>query len=174
MVKRYKAFLESKKEKKKREFGCAMLELDVDNWDEIIGDIDDKDLFTGPTFGKQTNPHVTLLYGLHEDVKKKDVKSIIDKYRDEKLDIKVSSIDLFENDEYDVVKFTVKSKLLKKINKDLRNLPHTNSFKVYKPHITIAYVKSGKGKKYIDNKVDLEISGYKFVLSDVNDKIVKV
>jgi hypothetical protein len=58
-------------------------------------------------------------------------------------------------DKYDVLKFDVRyptksGAFLHKINSKLQELPHTNGFPDYHPHSTIAYLKSGSGKKYIE------------------------
>mgnify|MGYP003352094323 CR=1 FL=1 len=39
---------------------------------------------------------------------------------------------------------------LNALNKQLCKFPYTNDYPDYKPHITIAYVKKGLGKKYLD------------------------
>jgi len=65
------------------------------------------------------------------------------------IEVNLSGISIFENPEFDVVKFDVNSKLLTKLNTLMKQLPHTSTFPEYHPHITIAYVKKGEGNKYI-------------------------
>ena len=78
---------------------------------------------------------------------------------DELNNIYVKNISLFENEEYDVVKMDIKSKDLKKMNKRLRdNFEYTSDYPEYHSHLTLAYVKKGKGKKYttkINDKIKL-------------------
>lgn len=40
------------------------------------------------------------------------------------------------------------------INKKLKELDYKNDYPDYTPHITLAYVKSGEGEKYITNEYD--------------------
>ena len=61
---------------------------------------------------------------------------------------------LFENKKYDVLKFDVKysnkgDNLLHRCNKLLKNHPFTTDFPDYHPHMTIGYIKPGKGYKYV-------------------------
>ncbi len=66
---------------------------------------------------------------------------------------------LFEN-QYDVLKFDVRyptkgGAFLHKCNTALRELPYQNDYPDYHPHMTIAYLKKGTGKKYcnlLENK----------------------
>lgn len=62
------------------------------------------------------------------------------------------SMNVFENEEYDVLYFSVETgnNLLGKANELLRTLPHESMYKDYIPHATIAYLKKGMGKKYVD------------------------
>ena len=55
---------------------------------------------------------------------------------------------------------------LEEVNKRLSELPNSNQFPEYKPHITIAYVKKGLGKKYAD-------PNYKYQIKNIS-KIVYV
>jgi 2'-5' RNA ligase len=55
---------------------------------------------------------------------------------------------------------------LEEVNKRLSELPNSNQFPEYKPHITIAYVKKGLGQKYAD-------SNYKYQIKNIS-KIVYV
>jgi 2'-5' RNA ligase len=55
------------------------------------------------------------------------------------------------NKNFDVVKFNVvPSFTLQNLNSKLSEFPNSNEYPEYKPHITIAYVKKGSGKKYED------------------------
>lgn len=135
-------------------YGCVMLYYDINksDWDNIQDIIDDDDVYTEEgdrTYGREDEPHVTILYGIHEDVPDEDVEKLIDGIKETKVTLKTISI--FENDKYDVVKFDIvgdsKDKL-SDMNKKFAKLPHTNDFPDYHPHSTIAHVKKGKGEKY--------------------------
>lgn len=145
-------------------YGCVMLNLKFNNWDEITSIIDKKDIYTEEgdnTYGIETDPHVTLLYGLHDGVQLDDVKKIFSDIK--KIDIEIEGIDIFKSNNYDVVKFNIKpTDILIDINKRLKKYPHTNDYPNYKPHVTIAYVKKGMGKKYINNN-------YKYSIKNCNE-----
>ena len=108
--------------------------------------IDSDDLFVGEADGgKETDFHITVKYGLTtNDVA--DVKGRLEKEKGGSVHIGSSSI--FEVDEYDVVKVTVESEDLLRIHTKLNELPHEDSHPDYQAHATLAYVKSGTGKKY--------------------------
>lgn len=130
-------------------YGCVMLYFDIPKkqWDDIQDLIKDEDIseVEGVT-GRETEPHVTLLYGIHADVSDEDVEAIINEFSAPELTL--DKIGIFENDVQDVVKFDIKCKELNEMNKKLKELDHTSSFPNYEAHATIAFVKSGKGKDY--------------------------
>jgi 2'-5' RNA ligase len=168
---------EAKKEKdtdKSYSYGCAMLYFDFPKMDELHESIDEDDIYDEDGHGLETEPHCTLLYGLH-DTEIEDYEKVFEyilKHLDEKdIKIKLYNASLFEN-EYDVLKFDVKEIMmdekgkedyskdddtLYKINKDLTdNFPYTTDYPDYHPHATIGYLKKGKGKKYVKEFEDKE------------------
>ena len=133
------------------DFSCAMLFLDFPEMKTIHKKILVEDVYTDPedlSFGLETDPHVTLLYGLHDEVGTNDVKKVVDNYTFGK--VKAHTASLFENEKYDVLKFDIEGEGLKEVNADLSKFPNTNKFPDYHPHMTIAYLKPGTGKKYVD------------------------
>lgn len=132
--------------------GCVMAQLDADSLKEYLPAIPEDELYTendGKDFGMETEPHVTALYGLHsEEFEDSEVEEIVKKY--ENIDISLTDISMFENDKYDVLKFGVKSKALNKMNEELTKLPHSTDYPDYNPHATIAYLKKGEAKKYLE------------------------
>lgn len=161
----YSSFLESKSGKLYK-YGCVMVYLDIPNWKSIISNISEEDLYKPEekVYGKETDPHITLLYGLHKDVDDKDIIEMFKDYKSSEININVERIDIFENDEFDVVKMNVTSEFLTNMNKKLSTLPHTSDFPDYRPHITIAYIKKGCSDKYIQDN-------YKYTFNNIN-KIV--
>lgn len=139
----------------KVEYGAAMVNFKIKDWNKITNIIDKEDIYDKPTFGVEKNPHVTILYGFHNSVKSDDVKKIIESIIDIKkpIEIEITKISYFEvkGQDYDVVKFDITSPILHKLNKVLKELPHTSSFPDYHPHMTISYVKKGTAKKYEQN-----------------------
>jgi 2'-5' RNA ligase len=137
----------------KQEYGCVMLFFDFPKLKQIHKLIDKKDLCIDKEDPLENYPHVTLLYGLHEEVTTLEVEEVIKNYKFTPL--KLYNPSLFEKDEYDVLKFEVGyqtkgGNYLRKINKELSNFPHTNDYPNYQPHSTIAYIKPGLGQKYVD------------------------
>lgn len=134
----------------KYNFGCVMLFFDIPKkeWDSIQNLIDDKDISNvDDVTGRETEPHVTLLYGIHDDVPDEDVEAIINEFI--APEIMLDKIGVFENEKFDVVKFDIECKALNSMNKKLKELDHTSSFPTYEAHSTIAFVKNGEGKKYV-------------------------
>lgn len=141
--------------------GCAMLYFNCPEMDKIHSMIDEEDIFDDEDggFGLENEPHCTLLYGFHDaEVQGDDVISAIKKMElPEELELINAS--LFEND-YDVLKFDVKAPNgeLHNINKMLTdNYPYSTDFPDYHPHCTIAYIKKGMGKKYVEMFKDMKI-----------------
>ena len=132
------------------EYGCVMLDINFPAMTKIHAAIKPEDIYEVEgerTYGLEDETHVTLFYGLHDGVSLDEVKSIIDKFAFTK--ILAENVSIFEKDEYDVLKFDVKSPLLNSINKALTKLPHTNDYPKYNAHLTIGYVKPGTSKKYV-------------------------
>jgi len=141
----------TEKENATYKYGCVMLEVDIDDekWGEIQSLIKDEDIHEGDQYGREDGPHVTLLYGLHNDVEDSEVEELVKQFTPIKLTL--DKVGIFPGDEYDVVKFDISDKNLTKYNKMLRdNVEYTNDYPDYKAHLTIAYVKSGKGKEISD------------------------
>jgi 2'-5' RNA ligase len=127
-----------------------MLYFDFPKMKDLHKEIDKDDIFTDPddpSFGLEKEPHCTLLYGFWKNVCPHDVRDTVNQFEIGKCTI--HRISKFENERYDVLKFEVKNPVLHKINKELSEFNHTNKFKDYKPHLTVAYLKPGMAAKYI-------------------------
>jgi len=91
------------------------------------------------------------------------IKSVFEEFTGS-INIEVNGIGIFENKDYDVVKFNVNPDgALQELHDKLSEFPNSNEYPDYKPHITISYVNKGMGKKYV--KPD-----YKYTVENV-DKI---
>ena len=129
-------------------------------------------------YGIEDEPHITAKYGFDFD----DPTKVIEVLEDAKGGkVKVDAIDIFEKDEYDVLVIRCESKALAKIHTKLTDdLGIEDKFPDFKPHITIAYFKKGKAKKYKPlaekhflNK-DIEFEFDKVFFEDTEDKTTKI
>ena len=136
-------------------YGCIMLLADVPDWPRLVRRlVREEDVYTAPDddYGYEENPHITLMYGIH-DREIIDKSIIYSKIEDiPAMRFTVNEVSIFPGDDkpYDVVKFDIKpTKTLLDIRKGLEDdLPNTQTFTDYHPHMTIAYVKKMKGSKY--------------------------
>lgn len=99
--------------------------------------------------GRESQIHVTVLYGLHSANALGARSILIDQ---PPITIEFLGISMFaanDKHDYDVLKFDIKSDDLNRLNALLKELPHTNTFAEYAPHVTLAYVLSGKGQKWV-------------------------
>lgn len=138
-----------KEEKQTYDYGCAMLYFSFPEMNKIHDAINPDDVYTQEgdrSFGYENEPHCTLLYGLHGDVTTENVEKVLGKYT--YYTCKAHNASLFENPDYDVLKFDIKGDNLHETNKDLQQYPFTSNFPDYHPHMTIAYLKPGTGKRY--------------------------
>jgi 2'-5' RNA ligase len=147
----YRMNLLTEKEDKKHEYNCVMLYFEFPLMKEIHSKIKEEDIYTDPdddSFGLEDEPHITLLFGLHENVSTEDVKKVVEKFSFSKC--KIHNPSLFTPKEYDVFKFDVEGENLHECNDALKEYPYTSDFPNYHPHLTIGYLKSGKGEKYVN------------------------
>lgn len=103
----------------------------------------------------EDDPHITIRYGL-DDIDPQRVEMVISQYSP--VTVKLRGLSLFEADEndsqrggpqFDVLKIEIASPDLVQINRHLGILPNTQTHPDYHPHLTIAYLKPGTGKKYV-------------------------
>jgi len=138
-------------ENRKYSYGCVMLYFDFPEMNKIHDAIDPKDIYEDPeddSYGLEDEPHVTLLFGLREEVTDDDVKKVLDKFTFEP--IKIKELSSFDNDVYDVLKFSVDGGgNLGDANKEFKKFPYTSNYPDYHPHMTVAYLKSKTAKKWI-------------------------
>jgi 2'-5' RNA ligase len=150
LINKMKSFVEFFTERTNLSKGCAMVYFDFPDMKEIHSLIDEKDIYKPADYGLDKEPHCTLLYGFDPNVKGEAVFDTIKQFKIPKFILQKAS--LFEN-EYDVLKFDVldTTKTLHKINKKLcKSFPYESDFPTYHPHCTVAYLKKGTGKKYVD------------------------
>lgn len=136
---------------KKYDFSSTQIDLNKDMAQIFIDRganiISKKDL-SGDGF--ENNPHVTVLYGLHDLDPSPIIIDIIETYP--KFSITLGKISLFKDEEYDVVKVETDCSDLFALNSAFMNNSYfTNTFPDYVPHFTIAYVKPDSCNHLIGN-----------------------
>lgn len=144
----------------KIKYGALMVYFDLEKWGDLISKIKEEDLYDdgSGTFGREDEPHITVLYGFHDEVKAEDFYPIIEEHGTN-FELKGTKISLFENPEFDVVKIEIEpTEKLLALREAVMGLPHTLTYKDYNPHMTIAYVKKGMGKKYVMDFKDKHLS----------------
>jgi 2'-5' RNA ligase len=149
------------KPKREYDYNCVMIgvKLDTEEWKNIQDMISDDDLYMGEdneNYGREWNPHVTILYGIHPDVKDDDVEKLIKKIK--KVNIKFGKVSFFTDKMFDVLKFDIESLDLHKLNTMFKKLPYTSEYPNYHPHMTICYLKAGLAKKYLKKLSDTELT----------------
>lgn len=146
-----------KEAKQTYDYGCAMLYFEFPQMNKIHNLIDKNDVYIQEgdrSYGLEDEPHCTLLYGLHKGVTPEDIKTVTSNYTFSPL--RAYNASLFENPDYDVLKFDIEGENLHEINSDLQQYPFTSTFPDYHPHMTIGYLKPGEGKKYVKKLENLE------------------
>lgn len=101
-------------------------------------------------YGVETEPHVTALYGLL-DHSPAQARALLE--GNGPVEFTTGKMSIFENDEYDVLKVEISGPAIHAINAKLRGLPHFSTFPDYRPHMTLAYLKKGEGKKYVGDNL---------------------
>jgi 2'-5' RNA ligase len=132
-------------------------------WGET--NVPDEKLFVDPedpTFGREAEPHVTVLFGLHTNVPD-EIREFMAKQK--QFEIALDQISLFvDAPKYDVVKIDIHSPELIALNKKLaERFEHTSKYD-YKPHCTIAYVVKGSCNKLNGSK---DLSGIKVKVKEI-------
>jgi len=163
----------------KLEYGCLMNYLDIPTWEtKILSKIDRDDLYDDETksFGLEYDCHITILFGLHNNVNVDDVIKEVNDYVKKPIKIEIKKLSHFENEKFDVLKFDVESPELRELNKIIKEkFEHTETYPSYEPHITVAYLKPGTAKKYekLFKPGAIILDGDDFVYSKTDgDKII--
>lgn len=104
--------------------------------------------------GREDCPHLTVKYGLHSD-SPDDIYSAVDGFG--AVHVSLGETDYFPDGESksgDVVYISIGgASALRRLNRNITSAcEHIDTHPRYQPHVTIAYVKPGLGKKYAGNK----------------------
>jgi N12 class adenine-specific DNA methylase/2'-5' RNA ligase len=122
--------------------------------------------------GRETNPHVTVLYGLHGE-EPEAVKKLL--ANQGPITVTIGKASVFPPSgpgKPAVVKLDVDSPELHRLNGIISTLEHTNTHPEYHPHITLAYVKpeavDGFMFKGLEGaEVDTPLTGQKITLNSI-------
>lgn len=142
-------------------FSSTFIRLEGETADKLLSmanAVDENDLGDD---GRELEPHVTVRYGLETD-EAGEVAQTVSGWGP--VGYTLGSVSLFagkdSGKDYDVVKVDVDSDDLRRLNKKLADLPHTDTHPEYRPHSTVAYVKAGLGEKYLKKFTDpLNVTG---------------
>lgn len=118
--------------------------------------------------GVETEPHVTVKYGLETD-NPEGLRLIL--ANEPPVRIKFGKTSVFpadKNRDSDVVKVDIESDDLRRLNKKIGTYSYVakdaSAYRDYNPHMTLAYVKAGLGSKYAG---DNALSGQEVVLNEL-------
>ncbi len=103
--------------------------------------------------GLETDPHITVKYGLLTD-DPREVRALLAGANP--VEVRFGDLSLFEGDaddpsDFDVLKVAVDSSDIVQLNQLITDsLDNTTTHPNYQPHVTIAYLKAGRGRKYAE------------------------
>lgn len=102
--------------------------------------------------GRESEPHVTCLYGLTEPEPDPCMRDIIEDFQ--MFRVEFGEVSLFENEKYDVLKLGIESPLLHVLHARLKaGCSNKYSYPTYEPHCTLAYVQPGQGSRFVGRRV---------------------
>ena len=139
------------------DYGCIMAYPDKNAASKIFefgkSIISEKILYveehSSDSYGREKDIHTTIKYGLVKSYTEEQIRKLLRQVTP--FNIQLRGLSIFENDNFDVVKFDVDSSELQKLNEIFNKLPNHDEYPNYHPHITLAYVKKGSGKQFIKN-----------------------
>lgn len=102
-------------------------------------------------YGREKEPHITIKFGLTRSYTKEQIQQLLTGTKP--FNVIMRGLDIFENPNFDVVKFNMDGEELHRLRKIFDQLPNVDSYKIYRPHATVAYVKSGLGKKFQNRSI---------------------
>lgn len=148
-------------ENHKNDYGCLMALINSAKAKQLIDMskklIPDKNLYidkNDSTYGRETEPHCTILFGFTSNLTEEQLKQIVKGIKP--FNINASGISLFKGNgkkPYDVVKMDVNvNRELNIMRKRCELFPYHTDFPTFRPHITIAYVKPNSFNHVIENK----------------------
>lgn len=112
--------------------------------------------------GLEPNAHITVKYGIHSD-SPDEIARLLDNTGPVRFEL--GTLNIFEADDFDVLYAEVYSPDLERLNALISTrVAVTDTQPTYTPHATIAYLKSGRGAKYVGNAT---VAGLSATVEDV-------
>lgn len=142
----------------------------INSWGKL--NIPDDKLYIDPldpALGREDEIHLTIKYGLHTK-NPEDVKKIVSNFPS--FPVSFGKISKFNSEAYDVIKMEIISEKLMELNAIITSsLKCTDKYPIYKPHVTIAYVKKNSCDGLLDKKIfnELTITAKDTILSIAGD-----
>jgi len=168
---------EEKTQSKKTEYGCIMLYTQIANWERHLKLIHKEDIYDDEfnDYGLEHTPHCTVLFGINlTETEPSEVRKVMETFKP--IKVMISQFSIFTNENYDVVKYDVPVTPELRLYHELvkKTFPNTQDFPDYHPHMTIAYVLPGTGKKYAQDvepfPVTFNEAVYSFAAGNSNAK----
>jgi len=111
--------------------------------------IPDELIYGWGDYGRETDIHCTVLYGLVSD-DTEELRGIIEAFP--KFSVTIRDITYFEQDDHDVMKIDVDGEELHRLHHLIDdNIENVNSYPKYQPHITVAYVEKDLNRDALDH-----------------------
>lgn len=133
-----------KSERKKYAYAMLRLPSDIAAAVKTFAEIIPDDQLDGK--GREDDPHVTVLYGLHDDDPAGVIKSASGFGP---IGLSLGDFDVFRTLKQDVLVLKVDSPRLHELHGKLATLEHTSTWSQYRPHVTVAYLKPGAARAYL-------------------------
>ena len=126
---------------KPHEFSSTQIQMSDDVSEEFLklgkDLINKSDLFGD---GFELDPHVTILYGIHEEYPTPKLVDVIETYP--KFTVTLGNVSMFNDETFDVIKTDIECNDLYVLNSTFMNNSYfTLTHPEYIPHATIAFVK---------------------------------
>lgn len=137
-------------------YNSLQINVIIPHLESILYDnIKDEDLYINhdkSIDGLELESHVTLLHGIEPEYDFEYVQEHVDLPDISELLLTIPAFGIFESKEYDVLYFEIQCDMLNVLHYQLKNnIPNTYEFDQYKPHLTLAYLKPGLGRKYLNH-----------------------
>ena len=144
----------------KYDYGCVMAQMPPSVSSRFIDFgrklVPDDMLYFDPNepddYGREKEMHVTIKFGLTQSYTKEQISQLLRGTKP--FYITIQGLDIFQNPEFDVVKFNIESDELYRLRKVFDTLPNVDEHKVYHPHMTLAYVNAGFGERFKGKKIN--------------------